>query len=38
MKITDADMMFYSKKKKLIAILVVTIILFGLICKLFGMY
>ena len=38
MKITDSDMMFYSKKKKLIAVLVVSIVLFGLLAKVVGIY
>jgi len=38
MKITDSDMMFYSKKKKMIAVLVVSIILFGLLAKVVGIY
>ncbi len=38
MKVMDTDMMFYSRKKKLIAIGVLTFILFGLLCKLIGIY
>jgi|GEM_PF-2892549 len=36
MKITDADAMFYSRKKKLIATIIVTIIIWALLCRMFG--
>ena len=36
MKLLDADVMLYSRKKKLIAIVVVWLIIAGFILKLFG--
>ena len=37
MKLMGADMMFFSMKKKLIAIVVVGILIFGLVGRLFGL-